>query len=253
MIYLVPEFKNSIGDDTFWTWFAREFPSSFDPPEKVNPEDRVLQYAMLGPSPVRGGKKVACLWELYPEMQAYGLADNPVKIQKMHQCFEQSDLKTTSSLAMLDYYPGATILPIGVDTDLFCPKDKEEMRLKHRIPLDRKVGFWCGTDHPMKGYDRKIKYQAENPDIFWITVFKDSQTPQSTLAELMNCADFALFTSRLRPYYMTEWECMACNVPIIDISGLKRDFVPSETPRDDVMRLGWSREQTKKAWAEFLA
>jgi glycosyltransferase involved in cell wall biosynthesis len=252
VIYLVPEFKSSIGDDTFWTWFKREFPSEYDPPDEVSDSDRILQYAMLGPSKVKGGKKVACLWELYPELQRFGLSDKQQKIDRMHACYASSELKTVSSRALLDYYPNATVLPIGVDTDLFRPRNKEAMRLKHRIPLDRKVGFWAGTNHPMKGVDRKAKYQKENPDVFWITVFKDAKLTQQHLSELMSCADFGLFTSRLRPYFMTEWEMMACNLPIVDISGMERDFVPSAKPRDDVFYLGWDRQMTKRQWAEFL-
>lgn len=252
MIYLVPEFRSSIGDDTFWTWFNREFPSEFDPPESINEDDRVLQYAMLGPSPVKGGKKIACLWELYPEMKRFGLSDKQQKIEKMKECYESCELKTVSSKSLLDYYPEATVLPIGVDTELFKPKDKNEMRLRHHIPLNRKVGFWAGTAHPMKGLDRKAQYQKENPDVYWITVFKDSKLSQEHLAELINCADFGLFTSRLRPYFMTEWEMMACNLPIVDISGMQRDFEPSANPRSNVLDLGWDRVATKQQWTEFL-
>jgi hypothetical protein len=51
---------------------------------------------------------------------------------------------------------------------------------------------------------------------------------------------------------MVEWEAMACDLPVVDISGLERDFIPSAHPRADVMRLGWSRHDALPKWKEFL-
>lgn len=249
MIYLAPEVRSGLGEDTFWTWFAREFPNaSFDIPATAKPEDCILQYATLGPSKVIGGKKVALLWELYCEMAKQGFGGDDAKIERMKACAAASDFRVITSPLMAEFFEGElTVLPIGVDTDLFRPMDKAAMRAKHGI-TGSPVGFWCGTDHPMKGRDRLDEYAAQHPSIRWITVSKDDRLPQSKLAELMNCADFALFTGRLRPYFMIEWEAMACDVPVVDVSGLERDFIPSAHPREDVMRLGWSRHQAKEQW-----
>lgn len=249
MIYLAPEVRSGLGEDTFWTWFAREFPNaSFDIPATAKPEDCILQYATLGPSPVIGGKKVALLWELYPEMKARGFGGDDAKITRMKECAAASDVRAITSPLMYEFFDGdLTVLPIGVDTDLFRPMDKAEMRSKHGVP-DGRVGFWCGTDHPMKGRDRLNSYGPQHPEVRWITVSKNECLPQTQLAELMNCADFALFTGRLRPYFMIEWEAMACDVPVVDVSGCERDFIPGAHPREDVMRLGWSRHQAKEQW-----
>jgi hypothetical protein len=253
VIYLVPEVKSGLGEDTFWLWFAREFENaSFDIPATAQPQDCILQYATLGPSKVVGGKKIALLWELYPEMKARGFGGDDAKIERMKACAAASDCSVITSPLMAEFFDGEpTVLPIGVDTDLFCRKPQAELREKHGITATR-VGFWCGTDHPMKGRDRMNDYAAQHPGVYWITVSKNDGLPQQKLAELMNCADFALFTGRLRPYFMVEWEAMACDVPVIDISECERDFIPGEHPREDVMRLGWSRHDAKKAWSEFL-
>ncbi len=249
VIYLVPEVKSGLGEDTFWTWFAREFAeSSFDIPAVAGPQDVVLQYGTLGPSRVIGGRKIALLWELYPEMRKQGFGGDDEKIEKLRQCAAASDVRVVTSPMMSEFFEGdLTVLPIGVDTDLFCPKDKAAMRTKHGITAAR-VGFWCGTDHPMKGRDRMREYAAAHRDIQWIAVSKRDRLSQSKLSELMSCADFALFTGRLRPYFMVEWEVMACDVPVVDISGCERDFIPGAHPRDEVMRQGWSRHQAKEQW-----
>lgn len=238
MIYLAPENRSSLGEDTFWTWFNREIPSSFDVGQ-ATPEDWVLQYAVLGP---RQGKSVALLWELYAEMDKYGVGSDARKIALMRETYEKSPYRTVSSKSQLEFYPGSTVLPIGVDTDLFKPDKKEH---------EGRVGFWCGTDHPMKGKDRLLKYQAEHPEIRWNIVNKTDCLPQARIAELMNESDFILMTGRLRPYFMIEWEAMSCDLEAIDISGMERDFRPFG--RRGVFDQGWSRHDAKKTWEKYLS
>lgn len=240
MIYLNPEVRSGLGEDTFWTWFNREIPSSFHV-EQATPEDWVLQYAVLGPRP---GKTVALLWELYAEMKKYevGGSNDVVKINRMLDCYYQSPYKVVSSKSQLEFYPGSKIMPIGVDTDLFKPNKKEH---------EGRVGFWCGTDHPMKGRDRLHQYARANPDIQWLIVEKSAALPQPVLAEMMNSADFILLTGRLRPYFMVEWEAMSCDLECVDISGVERDFKPNG--RQGVFDQGWSRHDAKGEWIKFLS
>lgn len=238
MIYLNPENASSLGEDTFWTWFNREFPSTFHV-EQSTPDDWVLQYAVLGPRP---GKTVALLWELYAEMKKYGVGNDDFKIQRMKACYEESPYKVVSSKSQLEFYPGSKILPIGVDTDLFKPDKKEH---------EGRVGFWCGTDHHMKGKDRLHQYARSHPEVKWNIVSKDDRLPQTRIAELMNESDFILLTGRLRPYFMIEWEAMSCDLECVDISGMERDFTPNG--RQGVFDQGWSRHQAKEAWKTYLS
>ena len=259
MIYLNPEVRSGLGEDTFWTWFNREIPSSFEIPPQINDDDVILQYATCGSSQVRGGKKVALLWELYPEMKRFECGSSDGHIYRMTNCANDSDLRVVTSPLMAEYFFNVVVMPIGVDTDLFCVRDKQALREKYGIPQDKNVGFWSGTPHVMKGFDRLQNYASLHPEIYWICVWKQdggnldghrnfTLVSQQQLSELMNCADFALFTGRLRPYFMVEWEAMACNIPVVDVSAREREFYPSQTPRDDVMRLGWSRHQAKQTW-----
>jgi glycosyltransferase involved in cell wall biosynthesis len=160
------------------------------------------------------------------------------------------------------------VLPIGVDTDLFkpaTPDRRAELRRIHQMPEDRRVGFWMGTNHAMKGFDRLQQYAAENPDIFWIIVSKSrrercllhgasnwTHVPQEFLAELMQCADFLLCPGRLRPFFMVEWEAMSAGLPVVNISGLDKDFEPGANPRDQVFELGWDRASAKVKWLEYI-
>lgn len=277
-VYLSAEHISGLGEDTFWTWFQREFPSSkFMVPNKLNDSDIVLRYSVLGP--ITSGKAVALLWELLPEMKVK-LRSNvwDEKIRKIRQCAKESQYRTIASPIMKGYYEEfgeVDYIPLGVNTDLFKPiADKEMLRKKYGLPLDRKIGFWCGTTHPMKGFDKLREWAKEHPEIYWIIVWKQrSETPnvfaqlkmrlekrfssylhvsQETLAELMNAADFFLVPGMLRPFYLVEWEAMACDLPPVIIGEQTKDFVPSNHPREDIFRLKWDRKTVRKIWEEYL-
>ena len=272
MIYLNPENASALGDDTFWTWFKREFPGSkFGLPKRMNPDDIVLQYSTMG-FPKVAGKSVALLWELYPEMKEAFHSDKWDGI--LDKVFESAKLctyRTVPTSGSARYYKeigSIDILPIGVDTDLFKPsKNKSEIRAKYDLPQDREIGFWGGTTHAMKGFNRLEEYSRSNPDIFWVCVWKWSheagnlpgarnyiQIDQKKLSELMGCCDFALFTGSLSSYFMIEWEAMSCGLPVRfhDSPTYPRDFIPSNNPRDDVFKNKWDRITVKKTWSNYL-
>jgi glycosyltransferase involved in cell wall biosynthesis len=270
MIYLNAEVIGALGEDTFWTWFKREFPSaSFETTAQLQKEDVELQYSTLG-FVNRAGKSVALLWELYPEMKDQLKSTQwDAILAKVYECAKFSTYRVVASQLMIPFYERfgtVDVLPIGVDTALFKPlSDKNALRDKYNIPRERIVGIWCGTTHPMKGFSRLVEYAHLNPDIYWIIVWKWEleagqfpgasnfiKVPQQTLCELMNAADFFLCSSKLRPFYMVEWEAMACNLPMRILDNVQKDFVPSSNPRDDVFRLYWDRNSTKKLWANYL-
>src|SRR3990167_254505 len=114
MIYLAPEVRSGLGEDTFWTWFNREIPSSFKVPARLNDEDWLLPYATLGKSRVPGGRKLALLWELYPEMKAQGVGGDDARIAAMKECARTCEFRTAPSPQMAEFFEGEVrILPIG--------------------------------------------------------------------------------------------------------------------------------------------
>jgi glycosyltransferase involved in cell wall biosynthesis len=270
MIYLNAEIISGLGEDTFWTWFHREFPGSvFEEPRRLNDDDVVLRYSTLGFLPVVG-KQVALCWELYPAMKARfggGLWDET--IARVQEAARYATYRTVASdLTRPTYEPfgSVEIIPIGVDTDAFRPlPNKSELRVKHGLPRDREIGVWVGTAHPMKGFTLLADYATRNPDVYWVTICKTAlesvslpdatnlvHVDQATLAELISAADFFLSTSLLGPYFMAEWEAMACDVPMRLIGDLEKEFTPSPHPREDVFRLGWDRPSVKRQWQSFF-
>lgn len=270
MIYLSAEVVSGLGEDTFWTWFHREcpLPTEFGVPETLQPSDRVLQYSTLG-RPRHPGQSIALLWELHPEMklQLHSEEWDPV-IGKIEACGRSALRRVVTSRIMVPFYEHlgpVDVLPIGVDTDLFRPMDRPGLRAKYGIPAHKKVGLWAGTLHPMKGFLHLFEYREAHPEIEWIVVWKqegqDGYLPgarnfvhvdQQTLAELMSCADFFLASGLLRPFFMVEWEAMSCNLPLVVLNGLEKDFVSSAQPRDDIFRLGWDRRTALKTWTKYI-
>lgn len=272
MIYLNAEVISGLGEDTFWTWFKREFPtSSFDKPKTMTEKDIVLRYSTLGPLDVFPGKTVALLWELYPEMkEKLHSSDWDNKLSTIYKCAKYSTYRTVASrLALAPYqdYGTVDVIPIGVNTDLFRPiENKDALKDKYNIPKNKRVGIWCGTLHPMKGYSKLLEYAKSNPDIHWVIIWKQQSeagymegatnftlVPQDVLAELINMADFYLCCGLLSPFFMIEWEAMACNVPMVIPDGIQKDFTPTDNPRDDIFSHGWDRKSVKRKWEDYLA
>ena len=271
MIYLNAEVVSGLGEDTFWTWFKREFATSvFKEPTELEDCDVVLRYSTLGFLPVIG-KQVALCWELYPAMkERFGLTLWDDKIAAINETARYATYRTVGSeLTRADYegFGSVEVIPIGVDVDLFRPlPNKEELRAKYDLPTGGEIGVWVGTAHPMKGFVLLLEYARHHPDIHWIIICKtehESLTmsgassfvhiPQQTCCELINAADFFLSTSLLRPFFMAEWEAMACNVPVRIIGDPHKEFTPSADPRNDLLGRGWDRPAVKKRWEEFLA
>jgi glycosyltransferase involved in cell wall biosynthesis len=271
VIYLNAEVVSGLGEDTFWTWFHREFPSSvFEEPTKLRECDAVLRYSTLGFLPV-AGKQIALCWELYPAMrERFGSTAWDDKIAAVRETARYATYRTVASdLTRGEYetFGSVDVIPIGVDAHLFRPlPDKRALREKYGLPHDREIGVWVGTAHPMKGFALLLDYARRHPDIHWVTICKTDHeavamagassfvhVSQQTSCELINAADFFLSTSLLRPFFMAEWEAMACDVPMRLVGVHGKEFVPSAHPRQDVLDQGWDRDQVKSRWEAYLS
>ena len=271
MLYLNCEVKSGLGEDTFWTWLEREFPSSsFNIPQKLNDDDIVLRYSTLGFLPIEG-KQLALCWELYPQMKKqFGTNQYDSVLANVYECAKYSTYRTVATERSIEDYikfGSVDIIPIAVNTDLYKPLNKKlELRKKYDLPLNKEIGIWIGTCHPMKGYSTLLKFASDNPNIHWVVVWKWEveampmkgasnfiKIPQRQLNELLNAADFFASTNKLNSFFMAEWEAMAADVPFQFIQNEQNmEFIPSERPRDDVFERGWDRESAKKKWMAFF-
>lgn len=250
-IFLTPEIRSGLGEDTFWTWFAREIGAEFDLPNKIGPNDIVLHYSTMG-KPKFPGNTVTLLWELYPEMALRLGTQHFLKMLRIRASYSSRWATCPTHYSRAFYSKNTTVLPIGVDTNLFKPANsKNDLRAKHGYSPEDRIAFWSGQTHPMKGPELREKWAAENPDWKLISRPRENVISQEALAELMQISDGFLNTSRLIPLYMVEWEALATGLPFIQAGGVEREFEPNE-PREFVMSVGWSRDQAKLLWQDFV-
>lgn len=270
-IYTSPQVRSGYGEETFWVWAEEEFPAiDISKASEITESDVVLRYSTLGPIATKA-RTIACCWELYPEMKVMLNDDSYAHTIETTFCTARScDRITVASKFSVPYYEHCgkvDVLPIGVDTDHFreyTREEKEDTRRKNGIPLGIEVGLWVGTTHKMKGFERVQKYADEHPDIFWIIVFYGSYgtfvgngkqfnfVPQSYLPDIMNCADFQISASMLRPFFIVEYEGMACNLPQRNISGLEKEWDGSISPRDSIFKNRWDRKTAKTDWLKYI-
>lgn len=252
-IFLNPEVASGLGEDTFWTWFAREAGAEIGLPRTLARGDVVLHYSTMG-KPAFPDQTVNLLWELYPEMSL-----------RLGQSFARKNRRISKSLiarwhtvptpySRAFYSVDTIVMPIGVDEGLFSPAvDRKAAKALLGLDTDRPVAFWSGANHPMKGPDLRDAWFEANPTWQQLIAHKESPRSQQDLAIMMQASDAFLNTSRLIPFYMVDWECIASNLPMIEAGGISREFnLPQANPRNVMFERGWDRTSAISKWLEFI-
>ena len=191
------------------------------------------------------------------------------RLKKQIGSFEGA-IKVTNSNYMVDMYKNYGefhVIPLGVDTDLFKPLDKQEMRRKHNIPTDSKVNIFVGSTHPVKGFSKIQKMIQEDPSVFWILVLKDiripdghnyivfHKVPHSLLAELYSCADLCVSRSITESFGLAMVEAMFCDVPVDTPKvGIFWDWQPDfSNPRKSAFDFGLDKNTWMRRWQELIS
>ena len=245
MIYLNPEYRSLFGEDDFWTWFRRECPESRFMDEGVPTDgDIILQYAVLGPWQGRG-RSVALLWELYPQMVEYGFhsAADHEKVARMHACAKAAWKKTAPTPLSASYFGGKEIdiMPIGVDAKKFRP-----VTIYGDTPTR---AYWCGSSHPMKGYDL-LDDELTRRGLECRPFLKERPVTQQVLVDEMELCDCWIRTSRLPCFYLSEWEAIMSGLPMIVAEGACRSEFHETIGRYEACALGWDRDISR--WMRYL-
>lgn len=110
---------------------------------------------------------------------------------------------------------GFTILPCGVDTNLFVPDLKAESKKLLGLDSKQKLVLFSGAfDSTVKNSALALSALALLPDVRLIELKNYSR---SQVASLMNAVDVALMTSFTEGSPQFIKEAMACNCPIVSV------------------------------------
>lgn len=135
----------------------------------------------------------------------------------------------------------SSIIPCGVDLEVFKPINKEEARRKLGFSKDRKyVLFSSSFTNPVKNYplaQHAIELLRENMDVELLELKNYSRNEVSLL---MNAADAALMTSFSEGSPQFIKEAMACNLPCVStdvgdvremFGGMKGGYISDYSPK----------------------
>ena len=146
-----------------------------------------------------------------------------------------------------------TVVPNGVDTSVFDPRDRRDAR--SRLGLDPEIplvvfGAATGTRDPRKGFDLLLQslrdYSADfREQNIAIAIFGGGSIPdlglrvhgfgtigdRSTLSDLYSAASVVVVPSRMENLSLTVLEAMSCGTPVIafNVGGMPDMIVPERT------------------------
>ncbi len=149
-------------------------------------------------------------------------------------------------------YPSdqVAVLPNGVDHTVFYPRNRNNMRRKHGLPLDKVLVAFVGHFSERKGPDRVLEasrplsnvravmigkgpLQVESPQI----AFKEA-VPPATVPELLSACDIFVLPTLNEGCCNAILEALACGMPIITAKGSYNDEIVDDSvamrvdPRD---------------------
>ncbi len=124
------------------------------------------------------------------------------------------------------------VIPIGVDTSIFKPLNKELLRKKYNLNIDDNILLYVGRFSKEKRISSLFhilkKVKETYPDTKLVLVGDGPEKPESgpdilnigtrakqEVAELMNCADVLLLCSKFEGLPTVVLEAMACGLPVV--------------------------------------
>jgi teichuronic acid biosynthesis glycosyltransferase TuaC len=112
----------------------------------------------------------------------------------------------------------ATVIPCGVDLELFHPAPREQARRRLGLPLDKKlVLFAANPQRPVKRYNlaQAAVHALADSKVELVTTGAVAHTDMPIY---MNACDALLLTSRHEGSPTVVKEALACNLPVVSVS-----------------------------------
>lgn len=170
-----------------------------------------------------GAFKICYLQDNFRKMK-YDLVEQENNLKNCNLVITNS---VSNAASYLEY--DCTIVPIGVDEELFKPMgNKLELRRKYDFDRFNKIGIFVGEFTNIKGWSEIKNIIDSHQEIFWIVVSKNvndhynksnsktfNKINQHILSELLNCADFYILGSPVETLCLAAIEACLCDIPVI--------------------------------------
>lgn len=143
--------------------------------------------------------------------------------------------------------PGVTVIPCGVDLDLFRPMPQAEARRRLGLDLEARYVVYAGRRGPEKRLDlikdAVARLQVDDPSVRLLVL---TEKPHRVVPFYFNAADVLVLASDFEGSPMVIKEAMACNLPIVstdvgDVASLIGDtegcYLCGQTSEDVAVKL----------------
>lgn len=284
-----------MGERVLWNYLLESLPGAYPVDKNIVPdhrfESRARQYiAYERPSTSIVIQNASFIDTIDPSRHTIIFLQDDLRQMGRASTRQELNLKladtlVTNSIQTALSYPefDFEIIPVGIDADLFCVRDKKLLRKKYSFG-DEKIGIFVGSFSETKGWSKIVECIHHYSDITWILVSKYAEAynapnirafhriDQLTLSELLNCADFFIIGSRVETQCLAALEANLCDLPVVmPLVGIYRDFTSDErdqvgifgdnlilgvelvftrkfSPRQTIIEKGLTVEATLKLW-----
>jgi teichuronic acid biosynthesis glycosyltransferase TuaC len=151
--------------------------------------------------------------------------------------------------------PRTTIIPCGVDTDLFCPGDRGAARLALGLPEATPLVLFVGDPRPEKRLSLiKDAFEGLQKQIPTAQLLLIHDEPRERMPLYMNASDVLVLASVAEGSPMVVREALACNLPVVStdvgdvkelISGLAGCHIAQPEAADLADKLGLALESMR--------
>jgi glycosyltransferase involved in cell wall biosynthesis len=189
------------------------------------------RYDLLHPHYVYSGLVARAQWRHPVVLTHHGLEVFMVPRQaalcrRVTPWFDQVIVMSEEMKAGLGY-PGAHVIPCGVDMESFRPAPRDEARAALGLSQEKKLVLWAGDPRrPEKRFDlveaATTLLRQEDPSVELVLL---AGKPHGDVSAYMNACDVLVLASDGEGSPMVVKEAMACNLPVV------------ATPRGDVPQL----------------